>query len=132
MSFEYNSASIAGNLTRDAEMRTTKNGKPQVTFTVANNRSTGQEQQTTTYFRCIWFGDVAGKLAQYLTKGKPVFVVGPVELNEYEGSDGTKRASIQIVVRELQLLPDGKGRNGGESTASTNAADVEDDDDVPF
>lgn len=133
MAFEYNQLAVSGNLTRDAEVRDTKAGGKQVTFTVANNRTVNKEKKTT-FFRCIWFGDTAAKIAQYLVKGKPVFVTGAVELDEYEDKDGNKRSSIQIVVNNLQLQYSEGGRTQESTGAQTEevAANDENFDDVPF
>lgn len=132
MSFEFNNGQFSGNLTRDAEVRTTKTGTPMVTFTVANNR-TSQGNKRTTFIRCVWYGDLAAKLSEFLVKGKPVFVTGAVELDEYE-KDGTKYTNLQLVVRDLQLLYSDRidGERGANTERDLVAAGDIDTEDVPF
>jgi single-strand DNA-binding protein len=133
MSLEVNTFVVAGNLGRDAEV-TEGGNQPRVVFPIANNRSfrqNGEKVTKTSWFRCVWYGDAAVALAPYLTKGKGVHVVGRVEIREYE-QDGQKKSITEVIVGSLQLLRDGSDSNGTTSTASNNADDFEDDEEVPF
>lgn len=72
---------IDGRLTRDAEVKTFNDGTPIAKFRIAWNRP----KKETHFYDCSIIGDRANKLAQYLTKGKAVVVVGEPDWREYEG-----------------------------------------------
>lgn len=115
MSIEVNQSIFSGNLARDAETRYTPDGRPVVSFTIANNRTTKQEKKTT-WIRCSWFGQQAERVAEYLTKGTAVLVFGAIELREYQDKSGVTRSSLELFVDKLQLLG---GRPTGETTEGT-------------
>jgi single-strand DNA-binding protein len=119
---------IIGNLGKDCVVNTV-NGKNVINFTVAHTEkykdSQGNQQEKTTWVDCAWWTDRTA-VAQYLTKGKQVFVEGQPEARSFQRNDGTPGASLSLRVRELQLLG-GRGENVGNNyaaagTASTPAA----------
>ena len=105
-----NKLTIIGNLTKDPELRSTPAGVSVCSFTVAVNRrqtaqqkASGQEQQTD-YFRVTAWRERGELCAKYLTKGKKVCVVGPVEVKTYQASDGTTRANMEVTADEVEFL----------------------------
>lgn len=146
---------LIGNLGRDPETRYTPSGTMNVSFSIATTRrwtdQGGQQQERTTWFRVTCWGklaETADRLTQngYLAKGKQVFVLGSIESNEYQDSNGVNRTSLEVRADELQLLgsrgdsegggyrPQG-GPSGGPSGGSGGGArnDAPNDfDDVPF
>jgi single-strand DNA-binding protein len=103
---------IIGHLGKDAEIRDAGQHKV-VSFSVAVTRKR-QGNESTTWFRCQWFGDRAVKVLQFLTKGKAVQVVGELYEREYD-KDGQMRKSLEVDVRDVTLL------GGGEKTAPAPA-----------
>ena len=100
-----NRITIIGNLTRDPELRTTSNGIPVCSMTVAvNRRRRAQEAQETDYFNVTTWRQMAESCAQYLTKGKRVAVSGAVSMRTYEGRDGQLHASLEIQAEEVEFL----------------------------
>lgn len=137
---------IIGNLGKDCVVNTV-NGKNVINFTVAHTEkykdSQGNNQEKTTWVDCAWWTDRTA-IAQYLTKGKQVYVEGQPEARSFQRNDGTPGSSLSLRVRELQLLG-GRGESGGTSmpasvnTAATAASSVpsasditEPVDDLPF
>lgn len=76
--------SIAGNIGKDAETRTTPNGDKVTSWTVAVEDRAGKEKGTF-WFDCTLWGSRGEALAQYLTKGSKVAVSGELTRREYEG-----------------------------------------------
>uniref|UniRef100_UPI003562C3C6 single-stranded DNA-binding protein n=1 Tax=Bacteroides fragilis TaxID=817 RepID=UPI003562C3C6 len=70
---------IIGNLGRDAEVKTSKNGKNFLTFTVAHTEKHGETEETT-WISCIYYNE---KVASYLTKGKKVYISGSLSVRVY-------------------------------------------------
>lgn len=114
MSFNHNHVSLAGNLTRDPELR--EAGSSQVAkFAIAINRRwrdrEGQQQEETTYVDCEAWGRTAEIVGQYLSKGRPVFVEGRLKLDIWDDQEGKRQSRMKVVATNVQFLPDG-GRRG--------------------
>lgn len=74
---------VAGNLTKDAELR--QAGNSQVCgFSVAADTGFGDKKQTL-FFSCSLWGNQGAAVAQYLKKGNPVTVIGEMSEREYDG-----------------------------------------------
>jgi single-strand DNA-binding protein len=125
-----NVLTIAGNIGKDAELRTTQNGKQVAGFSVAVLKGRDQE---TTWFNCSLWGERAAKLASYLTKGSRVTVSGEVSAREHNG-----KAYLQVFVRELTLQGGGERRDdashsgGSAYGATTGGAHDDVEDSIPF
>jgi single-strand DNA-binding protein len=127
---------IAGNLGKDAELRTTQSGAV-CSFSVAVEQRLKGEKKTV-WIRCSMWGKRGETLVQYLRKGTRVAVTGELSLHEYEG-----KTSLECRVSELTLL--GGGKQDGEPKPATRPAssgggfpDADygnkpiDDDQIPF
>ena len=114
---------VIGNLGKDCTVNTV-NGKNVINFTVAHTEkykdSQGNQQEKTTWVDCAWWTDRTA-VAQYLTKGKQVYVEGQPEARSFQRNDGTPGASLSLRVRELQLLG-GRGDSGGGSYQQPSSA----------
>jgi single-strand DNA-binding protein len=99
-----NTITVVGNLTRDPELRYTQAGKATVTVGIAVNRRyqvNGEWQEQTTYMNVVAWDQLAENIAASLTKGARVLVTGRLDVREYEGRDGVKRTSVDIVADEV-------------------------------
>ena len=78
----------------------------------------GGKQERTEWHRIVAFGKLAETCAQYLSKGRQVYVEGRLTTREYEAKDGSgKRYRTEIVARQIRFL----GRRGdaaGQPAAS--------------
>ena len=103
-----NKCMIIGNLGRDPEMRYTPSGQAVTQFTVAVNRnykdSQGERQEETEWFRIVAWGQQAEFAAEYLRKGNKVFVEGRLQTRQWEGQDGQKRYTTELVANTIQNL----------------------------
>lgn len=88
---------IHGRLVRDVELKTSKDGKPFVNFSVAVDRR-GKEGDKTDFVDCVAFGDSAEHIVKYFYKGKPVRLFGSMECDTYTAKDGTKRYPWKLKV----------------------------------
>lgn len=114
-----NKVVITGNLTRDAELRTTQGGTSVCTIGVAvndrvRNSSTGEWEDYANFINCVLFGRRAEGLSPYLTKGTKVAIEGRLRYSAWE-QDGQRRNKIEVLVDELELL---SSRNGGASQSA--------------
>jgi single-strand DNA-binding protein len=125
-----NKCLIIGNLGRDPEMRYTPSGQAVTQFTVAVNRNykdaQGERQEETEWFRIVAWGQQAEFSAEYLRKGNKVFIEGRLQTRQWEGQDGQKRYTTELVantIHNLERRPrDDSGDPGAEPTARPRPA----------
>lgn len=116
-----NKAMIIGNLGRDPEMRYTPSGQAVTQFTVAVGRNfkdrDGNWQEETEWFRCVVWGPLAERSAEYLKKGNKVYVEGRLQTRQWEDQSGQKRYTTELVANTVtNLSPRPRdGEDGGES-----------------
>ncbi len=138
-----NKVILVGNLGRDPEIRHTQNGSAVANFTLATSRRykdrDGQQQEQTEWHRIVAWARLAEICAEYLTKGKQVYIEGRLQTREWEDKEGNKRYTTEIVALDMQML----GRRGDfEQDARPQGPDSDapapapggagGDDDIPF
>jgi len=139
-----NNATFTGRIGRDAESRATPSGKQVVNFSLAVDERRGGEKSTLWVSCAIW-GERGEKLAQYLTKGQQVTVIGTVSEREFTDKEGNKRKSMDVRVNDIALQggkrdegdrqPSRAARQPQRSAAPAGGGGFEgmdDMDDVPF
>jgi single-strand DNA-binding protein len=110
-----NKVMLLGHLGKDAETKFTPNGVSRSTFTIATNRRWKDQQSGEWKDETEWHNVIlwrAENLANYLLKGKQVYVEGRLQTRSYEDKDGQKRYFTEVVADDLILLG-GKGDSGG-------------------
>ena len=118
---------FSGRLGSDAELRYTKDGTAKTTFNLAVDSGSGDYKRTD-WIRCVlWKRE---KLAQYLTKGKPVVVTGEYQEQKWEDKDGQERRMVEIVVRELEFQQ-GQPKQGETQNQAHRQQPKPDDDTGP-
>ena len=121
---------LTGNLTRSPELRSTPNGIPVCTFTIAVNGR--KSDDPTAYFRITVWRQLAEICNRYLTKGKKVFVSGPVSVSTYTAKDGTTRASLEVTADDVEFLSSaGTGAENAQADERAGFVKV-DDETLPF
>jgi single-strand DNA-binding protein len=113
-----NKCMIIGNLGRDPEMRYTPSGQAVTQFTVAVNRNykdaQGERQEETEWFRVVAWGQQAEFAAEYLRKGAKVYIEGRIQTRQWEGQDGQKRYTTELVANTIQNLERRPREDAGE------------------
>lgn len=96
---------IIGNLTRDPELRTTRDGTQVCSFTVAVNRRQKRDgQQEADFFRVTAWRELGANCGKFLQKGRKVAVTGPVSVSTYTGNDGATRATLELQAQDVEFL----------------------------
>ena len=141
-----NKVFIIGNLTRDPELRSTRDGIPVCSFTVAVNRRTRSAeagQPEADFFRVTAWRQLGEICSKYLAKGRKVSVTGSVSVSTYTGNDGTTRASLDVTADDVEFLSP-RGETGDAAPAAAPRAQAApaapqggsfvqvDDDELPF
>ena len=149
-----NKVILIGHLGKDAETRFTPSGTSMTKFSIATNRRVKDQQTGEWRDETDWANVVLWKaenVANYLTKGKQVYVEGRLQTRSYDDKDGKKQYMTEVVAEEVILLGGRGGEGGGDMGGSAGVvsmprtaqrqqpAAVDDahdqvitDDDVPF
>lgn len=145
-----NHCTFIGNLGRDAELRYTAGGEAVATLNLACSESwkdkQGQKQERTEWVRIILWGKTAESLAEYLTKGKQIYVSGKFTTRKWKDKDGADRYMTEIRGDRVVLLGGAPKQDGRPShvrdedvghgePALAMAGDhgpIQDDDEIPF
>ncbi len=133
MAANYNKVILAGNLTRDPQVRFLANERAVADFGLAVNRKyrggDGEMKEETTFVDIECWGRTAELVGQYLNKGRSCLVDGRLRLDSWEDRDGNKRNRLRVVADTVQFL-DGRGSGGGAAPGGGGRA-REDGDDMP-
>jgi single-strand DNA-binding protein len=124
-----NKVMLIGNLTRDPEVRYTPKGSPVADLAIAVNRvytaDNGEKREEVTYVDIVLWAKLAELAGQYLHKGRPVFVEGRLQMDQWEDkATGQKRTRLRVVGENIQFLDsrrDGGGEGGEEGGGSRPA-----------
>lgn len=135
-----NKVILVGNLGRDPELRYTKNGQAVANFSVATSeswqsRDGGGREERTEWHRVVAWAKTAELCAQYLSKGRTVYVEGQLRTREWEDRDGNKRQTTEIHAQTVQFIGGrGGGGRGGEAQRNEGALgdSTPGEDDIPF
>ena len=122
-----NKAFLYGNLTRDPELKALPSGQQLASFGLATNRTykdkNGQKQEATEFHNIVAFGRPAEIIAQYMKKGRPLFVEGRIQTRSWDDKEsGKKNYRTEIVVDNFQF---GDGGKGGSSSGAQQASPAE-------
>ena len=104
-----NHITIIGNLTKDPELRTTRDGIPVCGFTVAvDRRKTQKNKENNTepgvdYFNVTAWRGLGENCAKFLEKGKKVSVVGRISLRTWE-TETKHGASLEVLAEDVEFL----------------------------
>ncbi|HPC82190.1 MAG TPA: single-stranded DNA-binding protein [Thermoanaerobaculaceae bacterium] len=127
---------VLGNVGRDVELRQTPGGLAVAKFSVATNEvwkdKNGQKQEHTEWFNVVSFGKQAEFCAQYLNKGRTVFIEGTLRTRTYDDEKGNRRYFTELRAGTIQLV--GPRPQGGEQGPEGPPEFPPDEDgpDVPF
>ncbi len=142
-----NKVFIAGNLTRDPELKALPSGSKVSSFGVATNRvwydQNKQKQETVEFHNIVVFGRQAETTAQYLKKGSGVLVEGRIQTRSWD-KDGQKQYRTEIIAERVQFGsrtgagPTQEFRGGDQPGQEGRSNDIEypaeeiSPDDIPF
>lgn len=94
---------LTGHLGRDAEVKVLTNSTPVTRFTLAVSTGIG-DKKVTTWYKASAFGDRYQKIAQWMTKGRPVTIVGEPCSREWTSDNGVSHKDIEVRVSDVVLL----------------------------
>ena len=129
---------LIGRLTKDPELSyAAGTGTAVCRFTLAVNRmkKKDQEKADADFPNCIAFGKTAETIANYLTKGRQMALVGHIQTGSYDAKDGTRRYTTDVVVENFEFIGNNQGQAQNDNADNYNfdndMTPVEDGD-MPF
>jgi single-strand DNA-binding protein len=123
----FNKVILAGNLTRDPELKYTSKGMAIAKIGLAINRSwkseSGETKEEVTFVDVDAFGRTAEVIGQYLKKGRPILVEGRLKLDQWDDKQtGQKRSRLGVVMENFQFMDSGRAEGGAEAGRPRPAA----------
>jgi len=123
---DLNKVMIIGRLTRDPEARTTPQGTPITSFSIATGRvwkdQNGVQQEKTEFHNVIAWRRLAEITAQYLTKGRQIYIEGYLQTQSWDDkTSGQKRYRTEIVAENMIMLGN-KSDNAVKMSSGTSAS----------
>src|SRR5438046_5829424 len=122
----FNKVILAGNLTRDPELRYTPKGTAIAKFGLAINRSwkseSGETREEVTFVDIDAFGKQAEVIGQYFKKGRPILMEGRLKLDTWDDKQtNQKRSRLGVVLEAFQFMDSNKQGDGGSMGPSAAA-----------
>ena len=103
-----NKAILMGRLTADPELKHTPENTPVTSFTLAVNRTFGQDQQAD-FIDIVAWRNTAELVCKWFCKGMQMAVCGRIQTRTWEDKQGNKRKSVEVVANEVYFADRKKG-----------------------
>jgi single-strand DNA-binding protein len=143
----FNRVVLAGNLTRDPELRFTNDGIPVCSFGLAVNRVRSRSEEVDFFDISAW-RELGETVANYKKKGDPILLEGRLQYRTWEAQDGSRRSKVDVVADNVQFLgrpgdsddgtssggEGGQARRGGGRGGRREEVEIDETDfeDIPF
>ncbi|MAB75047.1 MAG: single-stranded DNA-binding protein [Verrucomicrobiales bacterium] len=122
-----NKVQLMGNITRDPEVRYTPKGTAVTDIGLAINRNystdDGDRREETTFVDITFWGRQAEVIGEYMKKGRPLYVEGRLQLDQWEDKNtGQQRSRLKVIGDNFQFLggrDEGGQRGGGQGQQSS-------------
>ncbi len=105
---DLNKVMLIGRLTADPESRTTPQGQIVANFSIATNRvwkdQQGTQQDRTEFHNIVAWRKLAEICAQYLKKGRQIYIEGHLQTRSWDGQDGKKNYRTEVVADNMIML----------------------------
>lgn len=132
----YNKIILMGRLVRDPEIKQTSSGISIANFTLAMDRSFGDEKKTD-FIPVVAFNGTADTIGKYVRKGQQLLVSGQLQQKSWEDKDGNKHSSFEVFAQEFSFCEtkasdSTKSSTKQESFSTAKLEPLNGDDDLPF
>jgi single-strand DNA-binding protein len=127
-----NKVILIGNLGKDPEVRYTPDGRAVANFNIATSESwtdkaTNEKKEKTEWHRIVVWGKTAENCAEYLSKGRQVYIEGRLQTREWTNKEGQKQYTTEVVANPVGgVVFLGGGAGGGRGAGRQGSAPAED------
>ena len=117
-----NKVFLIGRLTRDPELRYTSSNLANMRCSIAVDRTYQREgeERGTDFINIVAFGNRAETMKKYLTKGSQIAVDGRIQTGSYDGQDGKKVYTTDVIVENFQFLDSKGSRPASDDNSSSD------------
>jgi len=120
-----NKVILVGNLTRDAESLAGSRGpvtRMRLATSVHWRDNDGNRQEATEFHSLVVFNRLAEICGQYCLRGRRIYIEGRLRTREYDGADGLRRTSTEVVVETMRLLDRREQEESADGIAASGAS----------
>lgn len=118
-----NKVILMGRITHHLELKQTTSGKAVLSFSIAVDRySKDENEKTADFFNCVAWDRQAEFISKYFDKGRLIALVGKLQTRSYEGKDGTKKTVTEIIVDNAEFTGEKPPQTQQQSYAPTGYA----------
>lgn len=134
----FNKVILAGNLTRDVELRFTPKGTPIAQFSLAVNRAwkddAGNKKEEVSFIDCKCFGKQAETISEWFKKGRPILIEGRLNQETWDDKETKeKRSKLVVIVEGFSFIGENKKSAEGKPAPTPAKGEAADEgDDVPY
>ena len=127
-----NKVFLVGRLTRDPELRYTSSNLATMRCSIAVDRQFVREgeERGADFINIVAFGNRAETMKKYLTKGSQIAIDGRIQTGSYDGADGKKVYTTDVVVENFQFLDSKGSRNMDANDNAPTENDFSSNDDT--
>ena len=132
-----NFAALSGRLTKDPEIRYTRDGMAVANYTLAVDRPRKKDtEQVADFFNCTAFGKSAEFAEKYLKKGTKILVSGSLQLDSWTDQGGNKRSAVKVIVNQHEFCESKRADDRDRTPDPGNPGEFMDipdgDEELPF
>lgn len=114
---------LVGRLTKDPELKYTQTGIAVTRFTIACNRAFKNDgEQQADFINCVAWRKTAENTANFLKKGSLCGIEGRIQTGSFEGTDGKRVYTTEVVADSVQFLEPRNGNSNNESSNQSNGS----------
>lgn len=122
---------IEGRLTADPELKTTPNGVPVTSFSIANQRNfkNAENERETDFYNVVAWRGTAEHISKHFKKGSSITIEGHLQTRKYQDKNGNNRTAFELVA-DTAHFGSGK-RESNNGTSNEEFAELPDDTEFP-
>lgn len=143
----FNLVVLSGRLTTDPELKTTANGVPVCSFSIAVDRRYKQgEERQTDFINIVTWRSTAEFVSKHFTKGAMIGIEGSIQTRRYQDKNGNNRTAFEVVANNVQFIESKRSEGSTEGNSMPTPEndllpeiaerlegfELADDDDCPF
>lgn len=132
-SLNLNKVILGGRLTADPELKTTQNGTPVCSFSIAVNRRFVADQVD--FVNCLAWRAQAEFISKYFHKGSSVCIVGSIQTRSWTDQNNQKRYATEVLAEEINFVDNKSDNAGGQGQTTQDApkfVEIDHDEELPF
>ena len=123
-----NKVFLVGRLTRDPDLRygSSNNAVMRTSLAVDRQFQNQNGEREADFINIVAFGNRAETMKKYLTKGSQIAISGRIQTGSYDGQDGKRVYTTDVIIDEFQFLDSRSSRNQGEEVGNSNSVAASD------